>query len=186
MFCDYCCSIWVFLYVLAPQSLTYRRIPILTDRNNTISCPPDFRGRPKRVAGCRQEARKAEGSTSPSLYHCWSRELLLVHAWGSQCKKRQNRKRGKKEKCALNSVPAFRSPPFSFLPHAQDHTLALAPPGMPVCLPAPRRLPISSHLCLSRKGKCPKRNPKSSVVQPQALPRSTATLSCAQAGERRI
>lgn len=56
-------NICIFLYVLAPQVLTYLRIPTLIDKNNTISSPYGFRGRAKSVAVYSQEAQKAEGST---------------------------------------------------------------------------------------------------------------------------
>lgn len=109
-------------------------------------------------------APKAEGDTSQVSFHsmtarghitgefsfhdCQHRELLLLHAWGSQRKKRQNKRKkttkkktqkGSKKKSALNSIPTFRSPPFSFLPHTQDHTLALHLQAH-VCLPTNQRL----------------------------------------------
>lgn len=131
-----------------------------------------------------QEAQKAKGGTSLICFH------YITGGAGNSCffmlgvPNARNGKTKNQKKSTLNSVPTFRSPPFSFLPHAQDHTLALAPPGMHVCLPTQRRLPISSQFWLSFKEKCPKRNPKSSVVQPHPLPRSMATLSCTQAVER--
>lgn len=60
---------WIFLYVLAPQVLTYLKIPILIDKNNTISSPHGFRGRPESVAVYSQDAYKAEGSTSLICFH---------------------------------------------------------------------------------------------------------------------
>lgn len=184
VFNNYYCSIWIFLYVLAPQVLTYLRIPILLDKNNTISSPHGFRGRSKSVAVYGQEAQKAEGSISLICFH------YITGGAGNSCffvlgvPNARKGKKKRKKKSTLNSVPTFGSPPFSFFPHTQDHTLALAPPGMRVCLPTQRRLPISSQFWLSFKEKCSKRNPRSSVVQPHLLPQSMATLSCTQAVER--
>lgn len=114
-----------------------------------------------------REAQQAAADTAPMGFH------YITGGAGNSCflvlgvpNAREGKTKQQKKEPTLNSVPTFRSPPFSFLPHTQDHTLALAPPGVHVCLPTQRRLPISSQFWLSFKGKRPKRNPESSVAQP--------------------
>lgn len=163
IFYNYGFNIWISLYVLAPQLCPYLRIPIRTGKK--ILFLVLMVSEQGQKSGCLQP-RGAEGGTSLTGVHC------ITGGAGNSCSFMLGvpnaRKRKKKEQpnSTLNSVPTFRSPPFSFLPHTQDHTLALAPPGMHVCLPTQRRLPISSPFCLSFKEKRPKRNPGSWVEQP--------------------
>lgn len=131
---------------------------------------------------------RARGLIKQKVTHCQYAFIPLLLGQGTpafsclgfpmqgKAKQKKKHKKGNQKKSALNSIPTFRSPPFSFLLHTQDHTLALAPPG--THLPAnTAEVTISLQFWLSFKEKCPKRNPKSSVVQPHPLPWSMTTLA---------
>lgn len=86
-----------------------------------------------------REAQQAAADTAPMGFH------YITGGAGNSCflvlgvpNAREGKTKQQKKEPTLNSVPTFRSPPFSFLPHTQDHTLALAPPGVHVCLPTQR------------------------------------------------
>lgn len=77
----------------------------------------------------RLRKQKAAHSDTLSLYQWWGRELLRFHAWGSQCKERQNKKVYSELRSNIQVTTLLLSSP-----HPRPHTCTYT--SRHACLPA--------------------------------------------------